>query len=215
MHPQNLIGAIPDVAVRIAAIVLIAVVVRWLVSVALRRAVAEAVKRHDASASGTGRLGMAGAELARDAGWTSARYVQRTRTLASLLGSIASLVVVLVAVLMVMDLVGLPLTPVLASAGIGGVAIGFGAQSLVKDFIGGVFMIFEDQYGVGDRVTIGTVTGAISEVTLRVTTIRDDDDVIWYVRNGDISQVGNRSQGPQKPDAETHDADPPAATDRS
>lgn len=197
MVALELIASVPDVVVRIVAIVLIAVAVRWLVGVALRRVVQAAIRRHDTAPERAGRMARAGHDLIRDTGWSTERYVQRTRTVASLLGSIATLVVVLVAVLMVMDLLGLPLTPILASAGIGGVAVGFGAQSLVKDFIGGVFMILEDQYGVGDRVSIGTVTGVIEEVTLRVTTVRDDQHVIWYLRNGDISQVGNRSQGPE------------------
>ncbi len=94
-----------------------------------------------------------------------------------------------------MALVGLPRGPLLASAGVGGVAIGFGAQSLVKDFLSGIFMIFEDQYGVGDVVDTGEAIGTIEEVSLRITRLRDFDGVVWYVRNGEIIRIGNRSQG--------------------
>ena len=83
----------------------------------------------------------------------------------------------------------------LASAGIAGLAIGFGAQNLVKDFIAGLFMLLEDQYGVGDVVDVGEVNGTVEAVGLRITTIRDGRGVVWYVRNGEIVRVGNKSQG--------------------
>ena len=97
---------------------------------------------------------------------------------------------------MILDVVGLPIGPLLASAGIVGVAVGFGAQSLVKDFLSGIFLILEDQYGVGDLVDTGMGTvGTIEAVGLRVTRLRDGSGVVWYVRNGEILQVGNHSQG--------------------
>jgi small conductance mechanosensitive channel len=97
---------------------------------------------------------------------------------------------------MILDVVGLPIAPLLASAGIVGVAVGFGAQSLVKDFLSGIFLILEDQYGVGDLVDTGMGTvGTIEAVGLRVTRLRDGTGVVWYVRNGEILQVGNHSQG--------------------
>jgi small conductance mechanosensitive channel len=96
---------------------------------------------------------------------------------------------------MVLSELGLDLAPLLASAGIAGVAIGFGAQNLVKDFLAGLFMLLEDQYGVGDVVDVGEVGGTVEEVALRITTIRDAKGVLWYIRNGEIVRVGNRSQG--------------------
>ena len=97
---------------------------------------------------------------------------------------------------MILDVVGLPIGPLLASAGIVGVAVGFGAQSLVKDFLSGIFLILEDQYGVGDLVDTGMGTvGTIEAVGLRVTRLRDGSGVVWYVRNGEILRVGNHSQG--------------------
>ena len=84
--------------------------------------------------------------------------------------------------------------PILASAGILGVALGFGAQNLVKDFLAGIFMIFEDQLGVGDSVDLGEASGTVEAVSLRVTRLRDVNGTVWYVRNGEILRVGNQSQ---------------------
>ena len=90
---------------------------------------------------------------------------------------------------------GTPVAPILASAGIVGVALGFGSQTLVKDFLSGIFMIFEDQYGVGDVVNLGEgLSGTVEAVSLRVTRVRDTNGTVWYVRNGEIIRVGNMSQ---------------------
>jgi small conductance mechanosensitive channel len=126
----------------------------------------------------------------------SERRKQRAETMSSVLRSVTTGVIMSVAVLMILDVVGLPIGPLLASAGIVGVAVGFGAQSLVKDFLSGIFLILEDQYGVGDLVDTGMGTvGTIEAVGLRVTRLRDGTGVVWYVRNGEILQVGNHSQG--------------------
>jgi small conductance mechanosensitive channel len=133
--------------------------------------------------------------LAHATGVMRERQRQRLTTLGTLLRSIATVVIFVVTLLTVLQEVGLPLAPLLTSAGVGGVAIAFGAQSLVKDFISGIFMIAEDQYGVGDIVDTGEVIGEVEDVTLRITRVRDFSGVIWYVRNGEIIRVGNRSQG--------------------
>ena len=109
--------------------------------------------------------------------------------------SIASVTIFSVAAMLVLGELGVNLAPLLASAGIAGMALGFGAQNLVKDFIAGLFMLLEDQYGVGDVVDIGEVSGTVEAVGLRITTIRDGRGVLWYIRNGEIVRVGNRSQG--------------------
>src|SRR5699024_2211739 len=106
-----------------------------------------------------------------------------------------TIAIMVVATLMVLSLLGIPLAPLLASAGVGGVALGFGAQALVRDYLSGIFMILEDQYGVGDYIDTGEAVGTVEEVTLRVTRMRDLDGVVWYVRNGEILRIGNRSQG--------------------
>lgn len=128
-------------------------------------------------------------------GAANARHVQRTQTMGALLKSITTFVVFGVTALTVMSLVGIPLTPILTSAGVGGVAIAFGAQSLVKDFLSGVFMIVEDQYGVGDVIDTGEVVGTVENVSLRVTQLRDGTGMTWYVRNGEIVRIGNKTQG--------------------
>ncbi|WP_281689834.1 mechanosensitive ion channel family protein [Pseudonocardia thermophila] len=125
----------------------------------------------------------------------SPRSVQRARTIGSVLRSIASAVVLIVASIMVLAEFGVNLGPILASAGIVGVAVGFGAQNLVRDFLSGVFMLLEDQYGVGDIVDLGEASGVVESVGLRVTTVRDVSGTVWYVRNGEILRVGNKSQG--------------------
>jgi small conductance mechanosensitive channel len=128
-------------------------------------------------------------------GLRSERRQQRSEALGSVLRSIASATIFTIAFLLILDELGLNVAPLLASAGIAGVAIGFGAQNLVKDFLAGIFMLLEDQYGVGDNVDVGEVSGIVESVGLRVTTIRDARGILWYVRNGEIIRVGNRSQG--------------------
>mgnify|MGYP002651783288 CR=1 FL=1 len=98
------------------------------------------------------------------------------------------------AALAVLSEIGVNVAPLIASAGVLGVAIGFGAQSLVKDFLSGIFMLLENQYGVGDTISVNGVEGTVEEMTLRVTTLRDIDGTLWYVRNGEIIRVGNMSQ---------------------
>lgn len=128
------------------------------------------------------------------------RMGQRLRTFQSVLNSTITIVVWSVAVLMILAELGVDVRPLLASAGVVGVALAFGAQSLVRDIISGVFMLVEDQYGVGDRVDLGSTgasmaSGTVEQVALRITTVRDDDGRIWHVRNGEIMRVANESQG--------------------
>jgi moderate conductance mechanosensitive channel len=122
------------------------------------------------------------------------RRRQRAQTMASVLTSIVSVAVFSLVAVMVLGELGYDIGPLIASAGLVGVALGFGAQSLVKDFLSGIFLFFEDQYGVGDEVVVGDTTGVVEALSLRVTRIRGEDDTIWYVRNGEILKVGNRSQ---------------------
>ncbi|TDC00447.1 mechanosensitive ion channel family protein [Nonomuraea longispora] len=123
------------------------------------------------------------------------RRKQRAETMGSVLKHIASIVILGTAVLTVLDRLTIPIAPLLTSVGILGVAIGFGAQELVKDFIAGMFMLLEDQYGVGDVIDAGAAIGTVEAVTLRVTRLRDADGRVWYVRNGTITRIGNESQG--------------------
>ena len=169
-------------------IVLVAFLARWL----LHRVIARIVRR--------AQSGVLPSQLARgpfaepESDTARQRRVQRAATIGTLLRSIVSGVVVAIVVMMVLSEVGVDIAPLIASAGILGVALGFGAQSLVKDFLSGIFMIFEDQYGVGDIVNLGEASGTVEAVGLRVTRLRDVDGTVWYVRNGEILRVGNQSQ---------------------
>lgn len=123
------------------------------------------------------------------------RYTQRAATIGSVISSLVTVFLWVVAALTILGILDIPLAPVIASAGVGGVALAFGAQSLVKDFLSGMFMIMEDQYGVGDLVDTGEIRGTVEDVGLRVTRIRDPSGTIWYIRNGEIIRLGNQSQG--------------------
>ena len=124
----------------------------------------------------------------------SPRSEQRAETLAGVAISMVRIVVWSVAVLLILEELGLNLGPLLAGASIVGVAVGFGAQSLVKDFFSGFFILVEDQYAVGDIVTIAEVTGTVEEINLRVTRIRATDGTVWFVPNGEIRKVGNSAK---------------------
>ena len=124
-----------------------------------------------------------------------ARREQRARTTGSVLKSLTTAVVASVVAITALDVLAIPVAPLLASAGIVGVALGIGAQSLVKDVISGLLMMVEDQYGVGDVVDLGSASGVVEAVGLRITRLRDDDGTVWYLRNGEVLRVGNHSQG--------------------
>ena len=95
---------------------------------------------------------------------------------------------------MVLSEFGLNLGPIIASAGVFGVALGLGAQTIVRDVFCGILMLIEDQYGVGDKIDVLEVKGEVESVGLRITTVRSDDGTLWYLRNGEILKVGNKSQ---------------------
>ena len=177
---------------RIIGIILAAMLIRWLLHRAIRRltsttsraampALLKPLKEKNAQAE-------AGVFIPE-------RRRQRAEAIGSVLRSFVTAVVFTMGAMLVLGELGFDLGPLLASAGIVGVALGFGAQSLVKDLIAGLFMLLEDQYGVGDSVDLGDATGVVETVGLRVTTVRDSRGVLWYVRNGEIIRVGNKSQG--------------------
>jgi small conductance mechanosensitive channel len=122
------------------------------------------------------------------------RSAARAQTLAAVLRSITTGLIYSIAGLLILAELGINLGPLIAGAGIAGVALGFGAQSLVKDFLSGIFLIIEDQYGVGDIVDVGEATGVVEAVTLRSTRLRDVEGTVWHVPNGEIARVGNKSQ---------------------
>lgn len=185
---------IVDRALAIVLIVLIAVVARALLHRAIDRLVRGAAGGPSRVPAVLRRRAPAGLRQIA-APLLSERRVQRANTVGSVLRSITSVVVLAIASIMVMAEFGLNLGPILASAGIAGVALGFGAQNLVRDFLSGMFMLLEDQYGVGDVVDLGVATGTVEAVGLRITTLRDVHGTVWHVRNGEIQRVGNKSQG--------------------
>jgi moderate conductance mechanosensitive channel len=122
------------------------------------------------------------------------RAVQRTRTLGSVFNNTATWVIVSVVIILILAELGFSVTALVASAGIIGAALGFGAQSIVKDVLNGLFMVFEDQLGVGDVVDLGIASGVVERVGIRITEIRDVSGTLWFVRNGEILRVGNQTQ---------------------
>lgn len=181
---------IAEGALRIALTLIIAVVVRFL----LRRLIDRLTRGNG------GRKPKLLAPLRERApqalgALVSERREQRAKTIGSVLKSVVTIMVFGVAFIQILTELGMNVAPILTSAGILGVAIGFGAQNLVKDFLSGMFMMLEDQYGVGDVVDLGPATGTVESVGLRITTIRDGNGTVWYVRNGEILRVGNSSQG--------------------
>ena len=125
---------------------------------------------------------------------SSSRSDQRAATVSRLLHGTISSAVWIIAIITILAIVGINVGPLLASAGILGVALGFGAQTLVKDYIAGIFLILEDQFGLGDEVEIGTIRGVVVDVALRVTQVRDGEGRLWYIRNGEILNVANHSR---------------------
>jgi moderate conductance mechanosensitive channel len=145
-----------------------------------------------------------------------ARRQQRAETIGAVVRSVVAIAIWSIAVLTVLEILGVNLGPLIAGAGIAGVALGFGAQSLVKDFLSGMFMLMEDQYSVGDVIDTGEATGTVEGISLRTTRLRDIDGVVWYVPNGNILRLGNKSQQWSRAVVDvpvTFQADAEAATD--
>ncbi|SEF05541.1 small conductance mechanosensitive channel [Streptomyces sp. Ag109_O5-10] len=173
------------IGLKVLLVLVIAVVLRKFVLRAITKFI-DRMNRTAESAEGTTLGGLlVNAERRR----------QRSQAIGSVLRSVASFLILGTAALMVLSSFQIDLAPLLASAGVAGVAIGFGARNLVTDFLSGVFMILEDQYGVGDSIDSGIASGEVVEVGLRVTKLRGASGEIWYVRNGEIKRIGNLSQG--------------------
>lgn len=175
----------------ILLIVVLGLLFRWFVCRSIDRLVARAIK---GTVPGIIANSKAGEFLADLRPGSRERRQQRAETMGSLLKSITTGVILAIVVVMVLSQLGTNVAPIIASAGILGIAFGFGAQNLVKDFLSGIFMILEDQYGVGDAVDLGEASGTVEAVGLRVTRLRDVNGTVWYVRNGEILRVGNQSQ---------------------
>lgn len=178
-----------QVLFRILVILVAAVVLNWVLRLVLDRSVKRFVQ---------------GVKRAQDVESTleltpgphfNARAVQRTRTLGAVGRHVISWTIGVVTLILVLGELGVNLTAILASAGILAAALAFGAQNIVKDFLNGIFMVFEDQLGVGDLITVGQVSGTVEDVGIRITKVRAADGTLWFVRNGEILTLGNASQG--------------------
>jgi moderate conductance mechanosensitive channel len=178
--------------IHIIVIILLAFGIRWLLFRAIDRLVRSAAEGDTPAVL---RPLKERRSTTTEAGMVTERRRQRAETVGSLLRSITSLVIGVLALILVLGEIGFNLGPFLAGAGIVGIAVAFGAQNVVKDFLSGIFMMLEDQYGVGDVVDLGTASGTVEAVGLRVTRVRDGNGTLWYTRNGEVLRVGNKSKG--------------------
>lgn len=167
--------------VRVGIILLLAVVLRLMLLASVKRIVST--------------ISSGSKKAEDDSPVTKARIGQRAKTIGSVLSNFITWGITLVTLSLLLSEFGIAVGALIAGAGIVGAAVGFGAQSLVRDLISGLFIVFEDQFGVGDSVDLGQASGVVESVGLRVTQVRDASGTLWYVRNGEILRVGNQSQG--------------------
>lgn len=176
--------------VKIVVIIASAFIIRWILLRIIRRVVSQVVsgvkKRHNVDDTRE----LAASPLA------AVRVVQRTRSLGSVFGNAVTSAIVMIAVLMIFSVVVPNATGAFAliTAAVGA-GLGFGAQNIVKDVLNGIFMVGEDQLGIGDVVDLGPATGVVEDVGIRITQVRDVNGTLWFVRNGEILRLGNMSHG--------------------
>jgi small conductance mechanosensitive channel len=175
-----------------AALILLAA---WLLSRFVRRLIRRAIARlvlvdRETAARALQKVGVAAPAVAVE----DPRRTARASSIAAVVTSTVSVLIWVVAVLLVLGELGINLAPLIAGAGVAGIAIGFGAQNLVKDCVAGLFMLIEDQYGIGDSVDLGVASGSVERISLRTTVLRGQDGTVWHVPNGEIRRVGNQSK---------------------
>ncbi|AZA14147.1 mechanosensitive ion channel family protein [Corynebacterium choanae] len=178
--------------IKIAVIIVLALIAQWIAHLVIHR-----VARHQISHAKAKRLKVAKAKAPtpQEEAADQVRRESRVNTLSGVTRSAIAIFIWGWAIIGVLSNLGLEVRPLLASAGVVGLAIGFGAKALVQDFITGIFMLLEDQYGVGDWIQIDDKSGTVEDVSLRITTLRDVDGNLWYIRNGQITTVGNSTKG--------------------
>lgn len=186
----RMIATTLPIAVRVAIIIIVA----WVLNRVVRRMIRKFV-------SGLTEQGLERFHSVRGKGPLAStspvnlqRAAMRTETIGGVLRSLSSVAIWVFAILMVISEFGYSLGPLIAGAGIVGIALGFGSQKLVQDFLSGIFMILEDQYGVGDIIDAGEAIGTVEALGLRTTRVRDVRGTVWHIPNGEISRVGNFSQ---------------------
>ena len=179
-------------ATRITFLLLFATLARWLVHKLINRAVEQAIRRPMKSRA---------AEILEDAsGLPAQRRAQRLRALGSLASSIVTVVILIITAVAVLSELGFNVTTLVAGTSVVAAAVAFGTQSIVKDLVSGVFLLLEDEFGVGDFVDMQLASGTVEDIGLRVTQLRADDGTVWYVRNGEVLRLANYSKGgPKRP----------------
>lgn len=196
----EIIGWVVERPLRIILILLAAWIIKKVAHKLVERSVARLVRQNESNTEeqleSAGKLdfGSRAAKAINMIHERQARSAQRIETIADVLKSLATALIMLVAALLCLSELNIDLAPLIAGAGIAGLAVGFGAQSLVKDFLAGIFILVEDQFGVGDVVDVGETSGTIEKVSLRTTTLRDVSGVVWTVPNGEIHRTANHSQ---------------------
>jgi small conductance mechanosensitive channel len=187
--PSNLTETVAFAPLRILFLIVVAVLARLVLQRLINRAVRTAVTARPPSRFKAAQALVAAATVSRD------RREQRIAALGSLGRSAVTLVVFLITAVMILSELGFNITSIVAGTSVVAVTVAFGVQNLVKDFISGIFLLIEDQLGVGDWVDMEKACGYVEEIGLRVTQLRDAEGTVWYVRNGEVLRVGNASQG--------------------
>lgn len=178
-----------EVLWRVLVVIIACLVANWLLRLVLGRAVHGVIRgvKKSQDVDSTQELA-AGPYL-------NARAVQRTRTLGTFGRNVINWSTVVVAFFLILVQFNVNVAAVIASAGFIAAGLAFGAQNVVKDILNGLFMVFEDQLGVGDLITVGTITGTVENVGIRITSVRAFDGTLWFIRNGEVLTLGNASQG--------------------
>ena len=187
----DVVHVLVDRPLKVAIVIVVAVIANWLV----RRAITRFVSRVQGEPARQALSALREGQTPADTQPLRMRRAQRAETVAALLRSVASMVIWVMAFFTALSQLSIELGPLIAGASIAGVAVSFGAQNLVRDFLAGVFVLLEDQYGVGDVIDAGAATGRVEAVTLRSTQLRDLRGTLWHVPNGELKRVGNFSQG--------------------
>jgi small conductance mechanosensitive channel len=183
-----------EIPIRVVAIIVVALILRAILHRMIGRAV-RPVRGEVPRLLRPFKEKLENSSFLESAGLLSERRAQRAATLGSVLKSATSITIFAVTFLLILGELQINLAPFLAGTSIVGVALGFGAQNIVKDFLAGIFMLLEDQYGVGDVIDFQLASGTVEAVGLRVTRLRDVNGTVWYARNGEVLRVGNKSQG--------------------
>ena len=184
-----------EIPIRIATIIVVALIIRALLRRSIDRLVRPVRGGEVPRILRPFKERMESSAFIESTGLLSERRAQRAATIGSVLKSAVSLVILVIAFMTILAELKIDLSPFIAGTSIVGVALGFGAQNIVKDFLSGIFMMLEDQYGVGDTIDFEKASGTVEAVGLRTTRLRDVNGTVWYVRNGEVVRVGNKSQG--------------------